>query len=583
MNLIVTIAVGNKSWGERALNLSLSVKANDDEQKTMLIYTKSAIEGIEGLINDHFDYGLCYEMDSDNPSEFAFHLKTRLYGIVSSVCKDFQAVIYLDADTIIIPGKSTKDWFEDHYGTPFTSYCNDVYDYETKTRKRTDYTFWCDPEKVKVKFNILHNAKMPQINTSFMYFEAGIRAKYYFMVAENVWNEHFEYKEYRNSKPDELCFNIASSMANLLPHKTTYRPIFFEFCSSVCSAQYINHQFTSFGFAGEKYPSAFLLKLYNDTAAYYRNIFGISHEFNYIPETNTANKYLPIAPDLRRTLYRIGEVENSGGGIFNPSAIMKRDELVTIYRKETGIEKGRYSGKSAIAHVDCMAMSFEMISDAPEDMRIEDFRLFELNGGLYVNHSIAKNIYTTDIECSCGVSKIKGDKLEFIGASLLPIAEKKVEKNWAFFSDSVGVYCIYSLNPYLIFASTDLLGEWRPINAKQPKLKWINDGFISNSTNPILIGDSYLMFFHSKENGVYYHGAVLIDKETKEITHATPRAFNLPFNNEGLAKNILYVSGAIYLKDTDRVRIYCGECDSNSIYYEFDKEKLIKQIKKYPC
>jgi len=91
------------------------------------------------------------------------------------------------------------------------------------------------------------------------------------------------------------------------------------------------------------------------------------------------------------------------------------------------------------------------------------------------------------------------------------------------------------------------------------------------------------MFFHSKENGIYYHGAVLIDKETKEITHSTPRAFNLPFNNEGLAKNILYLSGAIYLKDADKVRIYCGECDSNSIYYEFDKEKLIKQIKKYPC
>jgi len=172
MNLVVTIAVGNKTWGERALNLSLSIKANDDEQKTMLIYTKSAIEGIESLIDEHFDYGLLYEMDGDNPSEFAFHLKTRLYSIVSSVCKDFQAVIYLDADTIIIPGKSTKDWFDEHFGTPFTSYCNDVYDYETKTRKRTDYTFWCDPEKVKSKFNISDNAKMPQINTSFMRYKA---------------------------------------------------------------------------------------------------------------------------------------------------------------------------------------------------------------------------------------------------------------------------------------------------------------------------------------------------------------------------------------------------------------------------
>ena len=121
---------------------------------------------------------------------------------------------------------------------------------------------------------------------------------------------------------------------------------------------------------------------------------------------------------------------------------------------------------------------------------------------------------------------------------------------------------------------------FRSLNVKTPKLKWFHDKYICNSANPILIDGSYLMFFHTKERGIYYHGALLIDAITKEITHYTRNPIQIKSWGHGIAPNLIYVSGAIVVDDT--LRVLYGESDESACYNDYNKDEFVTEIKKYP-
>lgn len=128
-------------------------------------------------------------------------------------------------------------------------------------------------------------------------------------------------------------------------------------------------------------------------------------------------------------------------------------------------------------------------------------------------------------------------------------------------------------------------GDMELMPVKQPRLDWFHyDAEICNSTNPILVGEHRLMFFHTKENGIYHHGAVLLDAATHEITHYTRNS--IPIKNtayaDGIGKGIIYVSGSVLLEPEGLIRVFFGEGDSSACYNDYDKDELINIIKQYP-
>lgn len=590
MNLITTIAVGEPKWAQMALNLCLSIKSGNPDQKTLLITEPNSIKGIEPLIEKYFDYIVFENCYMESFTEFAFHLKTQLYKIVFDSVKESHNVIFLDADTIMLPSKNTDEWFIKHEGRVFTAYCNDIYDYKTKKRNRSDYTFWCEPEQVKEILGFIGN-KIPQINSSFLYFEKGELARKYFQTVSDVWdNDNIQYIKYKNYKPDELCFNIASAITNILPHQSTYRPIFFQFGSEQQSIGYIFDYFKSFGFAGDKESSDTYIALYNEISDYFRQKFGVIENFKYSNELSFYdNNHLKLKYLQKRTLFRQGEVNGSEGGIFNPDAIINNGMLVTIFRKEENFDvyKNIYSKSSAtpFVYID-ESDSFDLIPVGfPENTRIEDFRLFIANGLIWCNHKVVSNITKNSRDMKTCLSIIDGDKLINRGIPKLPVKMQRMDINWSFFYENGFIYCVYSLSPYRVFVSTENSDYkiWDEVELPKTQLDWFHKGqFICNSTNPILIDGSYLMFFHTKHKGIYFHGACLIDAETKRITHYTRNSFDIKASNSGRQKGLLYVSGCIYLERENIIRVFAGDCDVNSIYFNFHKDMLMHEIKKYP-
>lgn len=593
MNVVVTIATGSTDFGNMALNLCLSIKANDKNQKVGLIYTEDAIKGIEGLISDNFDYGYRIFYDGcKTANELAFKTKTHLLDYCHGMCPDAESIIFLDADTILLPDKYASDWFEKHKDLNFTSYCNDMYYYSTKTRKRKDYTFWCDPEMANKFFEFHPSAKLPQINSSFLYFKPkSADAIKLFDTAKEIWEVDFDgLKLYKGEKPDEFCFNIACAITGIYPHKNTYRPLFFQCFTSTTSHEYIHHYFNGFGFAGNAGYAKHLIDLYNEHANYYREYFSISNKWIFEKETKTFvdDSQIKILPFRRRTLYREGDLPNSDAGVFNPDGIVLPDRTrMTIYRKEKSFDSyNMYAKNTAIAHVHLLKEKgeeeYELVPEGFDDgERIEDFRLFMCDKAIFCNHNVVTNNHTPMMEVRVNLSYIQGNKLVTCGTPNLPVEYNKIQKNWVFFGEGKRMWCIYSLSPYRLFYSDAETGwgEWYEYPVEQPEISFVHKGFISNSTNPILLGDEYLMFFHTKELGVYYKGAVIIDAATKKITHYTKHS--IPFNarNDGWQKGLHYVSGLMYLDSEDAVRIYFGENDSHSGCFDYKREELLNAIK----
>src|ERR1700721_2121706 len=106
MNVVILISVGDRKFGDFALNMCLSIKANDSQQKVALIYTEGAIKGLEPLIDKYFDYGLNVFNHLESYTEFAFYLKTQLYDYALQIVSEADTFIYLDSDCIIIQGQA---------------------------------------------------------------------------------------------------------------------------------------------------------------------------------------------------------------------------------------------------------------------------------------------------------------------------------------------------------------------------------------------------------------------------------------------------------------------------------------------
>lgn len=591
-NLTFTMCVGDKTWGQKALNWCLSVKNAHPKAKTALIHTASAIQGIEEYIHAYFDYTLQVG-DEENPIAQSFRLKTEFYDIITGLVPEAEAYLFMDADTIMLSGRSVDEFFVELKDVDFTMWCNDVYDFATKKRMRDDYTFWCEPEEV----NSIGFKKMPQVNSSFIFFRKGNNASILFDSAKKVYQSAssetlpLPHKKYKGTIPDELCFNLACAIQDILPHQIPYYPIFFSFASEHFEEQYIRN-WKAIGFAGDTIQQDGVIHLYNHNVAYYRSEFDIEEPFVVgLPKDNKPKDRHPLAiePASKRTIFRRDEVPNSGGGIFNPDGIYINDfGYVTIFRKEanTDFYKVGHNQSTAIPHLTILSKdgeeSFELeYVNKPDGVRFEDFRIISGNEhSLRVSHTVISKNLTPKMKAQIGNSfiNIQDKTFEYLGIETLPVEERKVEKNWVFAIEEDAMFCIYSLSPYRLFKEQK--NDWKEVSVFQPEIDWFHKGHgIFNSTRPVLIGDDYLMLFHTREAGIYFQGAVIIDAKTKEITHYTKRSIPLRSYAEGFQQGLIYASGMLYVEHRNLLRIFFGEADSHSCSNDYDADEFVAMVK----
>jgi len=590
---IFCIATGSSTYLQLALNLGLSVKANS-QIETVLLHTNDASADlgwdrrtIERRFEYAFDKMVCVTVDEEDgksPIEQAHYIKLSAYETAKKL--GYDEVLILDADTIILPSKKPDDWFAELAEVNFSAYCGAYFDFKEAKSSKDGYTYWCDPLEAMGAFDL--KDRMPQINASFLYFKISEDAEKVFNYALDVWKmaevDYFKFEKYNGSKTEEMCFNISCALNQVYPHQIPYFPVYFQYQHEESSPAYAAHYYNAISMAGNIVHTPELCAYYTQLSKYYRSMFGVNESFVFSNETKKP-KDSPISlPFKRRTIWRAGELPNSDAGVFNPSGIVHANKLYTIFRKEKSMDaySRKYEHSTALPHLcsngdDGVEMK---LVNMPDNSRCEDFRFIQ-NTRL-VSHTIVTDMTNDTIHSKMALSWMVEDRLEFYEIPNLPVKPQLTEKNWVFFGDESVIWCIYSLSPYRIFYSLDWK-IWEELKVAEPKLKWWqHNRSICNSTNPIKIDDySYLMFFHSKDSGIYSHGACLIDAYTKEVKYYLRNGIDFKFNGEGLQKKLLYVSGAVYLSGENIVRIYAGEGDSHSVQFDIDKDILINELKKY--
>lgn len=275
MKGVIIIAVGEPIYGKMAFNLAVSIKHNS-RIPVCVLYTPSAFVGNENLLSV-FDKKLEYP-DTDTPVKLAMKLKTSLGKITQ-----FDRSLFLDADCIMSPTHSVDEWFDELAGIPFTAYNNAIY--ELGSDPYPYYKFWAKPDDIREHYALRTTDKIPQINSSFIYFEQGSDSARIFDEASRlVVGSKLKHEDFRGEFPDELAFNIACCLTGIMPHKETYRPIYLYILSETVSKEYIIENFGALSIIGNDIKDTRVCGYYNDFVDYYSDIAGYPAKFYYTPK-----------------------------------------------------------------------------------------------------------------------------------------------------------------------------------------------------------------------------------------------------------------------------------------------------------
>lgn len=240
--------------------------------------------------------------------EFCFALKLQLH-----IYSPFDETIYLDADSIVLPGKSINHWFDLLQNVDFTAYCNAFWDVETETYSRPDkYTMWIEPKKLAVYYDI-ETGKIPIINSSFLYFKKYFVVNAMFTYARSVFNDtKLPCDKYQGAKPDEVCFNAACALTGLLPHQSTFRPVFMSFASENQDEAYIMDHYSILSAAGRRIPKD-IESIYDKYVNYYEKSAGLTSFSRYQDKFYKMDKSVFVPTEKKNyvaTIYLTGSLKN---------------------------------------------------------------------------------------------------------------------------------------------------------------------------------------------------------------------------------------------------------------------------------
>lgn len=273
MRGVITMAVGSGSYGRMALNLAVSIKRNSSIP-IALIYTPSAVKDIQPLLS-YFDH-LIEMPDTANPVRTCMNLKVRLNDK-----SPFQKTMFLDADCIITPTHKVDELFDKVEGQPFTAY--NTHQYKLSEEPYDKYNHWAEPKEVMRVFGLSSDTEMPQINSSFLYWEKGLKSDRIFSEAKKVMRSGIKHDKFRDEFPDELAFNVACAITNTYPHKKKFKPIYLNILNETISKEYIIENYPCMSVIGTKTDSR-IVQYYNDFVSYYFDLEGIVIKNYFTPK-----------------------------------------------------------------------------------------------------------------------------------------------------------------------------------------------------------------------------------------------------------------------------------------------------------
>lgn len=278
---IIIIALGDTLYGNMACVLAASIKKNC-KLPVCVVHTEGSLKQLTERQLDLFDIKiLC-------PRKYYKHKRKTEYQMAKVYLYDlspFDETIFLDADSIICPSRNPEDWFEHLKDENLAFYVNEIYDFTAPKEHeyRKDYLWWWTDVKKYKDYYGFTDQKIPQTNSSFIYFKKNFETKVFFWLAQKVYGDDATpVMKWNNGKPDEYCFNTAYGQYDnkeaIMPRRVPYKPMHLWILNSEHNPYYILEYHIAMSVVGHKVP-ADMVQVYNDWMEYYFDYFGFRKKF----------------------------------------------------------------------------------------------------------------------------------------------------------------------------------------------------------------------------------------------------------------------------------------------------------------
>lgn len=210
---IILLATGSPFYGRMAYNLSVSIKAIEEIDITVL-HNGAALTHLSARQKEIFN-----NIIEIKDNSFAAKLCLLDYT-------PYEKTLYFDADMIWLPNKLPSELFKELDGVTFTSITEGYYDYVSNIDYgNTMYHYWADPLEAKQVYKLEN--KFYQWRSEVMYFTKD--AAKLFKEAKKVYeNPKVKVKQFAGHVPDELAINIAASKLNIEPHEYKWTPAYWH-------------------------------------------------------------------------------------------------------------------------------------------------------------------------------------------------------------------------------------------------------------------------------------------------------------------------------------------------------------------
>lgn len=314
----------------------------------------------------------------------------------------------------------------------------------------------------------------------------------------------------------------------------------------------------------------------------------------------------PLIDSTRGICIASPECLGFGGGVMNPGAILYNHRILVLAKaneqhwqqvlhennKHCNFMKGlpllfTFDDHLTLEKVDAIS-TLENFPNTPS-VQIEDFRMFDFNRQIYINHSLCyiepEGGYH---KCEHVLSGVDSDKnsIRFLGVPQLDFPVRDIEKNWVYFERDGELYLLYSFSPYVLLKAErgTTLHFKTVINQEIDYIcrnsRFLLDSFVSFSTNPTLYDRNHFLLvvhqrYFSRVMGMgptFFQWAVLIDRESllpvKRSSH--------PIFRGGKARG--YFPGTVFVMSTicteEKIIFFYGEGDSYSSYMGIERSRL---------
>lgn len=215
---VTLIAVAHRGYLDWAINMACSIAYYSPDIKIQLIVSENLRN--DAVTSGFFDYVTPLQKSDYCDSQdrlFPAKLKLDLYRHLI-----FDETIYLDVDGFVI--KDITPIFETK--ADLSGDIQGVYD--KSMGELFNHLKWCKPSIIWDHYGLPEDAKLPAINSSFMFIrksvivEAIFKQAYDNLMANPIpvnlhWNKWGKVTPYKVNQPDELYFDIALAQHNYIP------------------------------------------------------------------------------------------------------------------------------------------------------------------------------------------------------------------------------------------------------------------------------------------------------------------------------------------------------------------------------